>query len=168
VSCASSVGVLEFLSLLGSEFRVGARSDQIFVGSISGGRSAAEVDMFVLGDQPLGPDCFEEVEQIVLDDDGFRFRVLDDVLDLGADQPEIDRHYHEPSLGHRRVDFHPFEAVVREDRDPIALLEPKSEERIGGFAGTFIPVAEGQGPSEIARSDLVRTQIGVNGDDKPK
>ena len=129
------------------------------------GCTVAEMDILVIRDQALGPDFLEAVEQIILDDDRLGLRVLDDVPDLRADKPKIDRHHHEPSLGDRRIDFHPFKAVVREDGDPIALLEPKSDERIGEFAGTIVPVAEGQGPSEIARADLVRIEIGVHGDD---
>ena len=88
-----------------------------------GGRSAAEMDRLVLDDQALGPDCLKAVEQIILDDDRLGFRVLHDVPYLRADQPEIDRHQHKARFGDRRIDLHPFKAVVGENRDPISLLE---------------------------------------------
>src|SRR5258708_6979191 len=50
-----------------------ARRDQVLIGSVPWGRSAAEMDVLILGDQALGSDCFHAVKKIVLDDDGFSF-----------------------------------------------------------------------------------------------
>ena len=46
-----------------------------------------------------------------------------DVLDLGGDQAEVDRHRDEPGRGERHVDLHPLHAVVGEERDAVALDE---------------------------------------------
>src|SRR6202048_2701392 len=50
-----------------------ARCDQVLIGSVPRRRSTAEMDVLVLGDHALGSYCFDTVEKIVLDDDGFSF-----------------------------------------------------------------------------------------------
>src|SRR5271165_641490 len=109
-----------------------------------GGSSAAEMDVLVIGDQALGSDFLQAAEQIILDDDRLGLRVLDDVPDLRADKPEIDRRHYEARLGDRRIDFHPLKAVVGENRNPVSLFKSESEERVGEFAGALVPNAKGE------------------------
>ena len=54
-------------------FRPCASRDQVLIGSEPRGRSVAEMDVLVLSYQALGSDCFNAVEKIVLDDNGFSF-----------------------------------------------------------------------------------------------
>ena len=132
-----------------------------------GGCLVAEMDILVIRDQALGPDFLQAVDQIILDDDRIGLRVLDDVPDLRADKPKIDRHHHEARLGDRRIDFHPFKAVVGEDCNAVSLSKTKSEERVGELASTLVPNAKGKGPREIARAYLLRKEVGIRGEDVP-
>ena len=80
---------------------------------------------------------------------------VDDVLDLGADQPEVDRHRDEPGARERDVDLHPLDAVVGEQRDAVALGEAEAEQRVGEAARALVPLRERERAARIARADLV-------------
>ena len=73
----------------------------------------------------------------------------------GAHQPEVDRHRDQPGLGGGGVDFHPFEAVVGEHRNAVALGETEAEQRVGETARACVPLRERHRALEIARADPV-------------
>jgi hypothetical protein len=62
------------------------------------------------------------------------------------------------------VDLHPFEAIIGEHRNPIALLQAEADERVAEPAGSRIPRAERHRARQVAGGDLVAEQVSVVGD----
>jgi len=91
-----------------------------------------------------------------LDDKGLCFTVIDDVLHLRCRKPEHERHAKEAALCGRAVEIHPFDAVVGENRETVALLETQIGKSIREPAGPLIPLFEGKLLVKVFRSDLVR------------
>ncbi len=61
--------------------------------------------------------------------------MLDDVLDFGGLQPEVDRHAHAPVRGDPEEQLQHPGRVLADDRDPLAAADPELVE-----AGGNVPV----------------------------
>jgi hypothetical protein len=68
----------------------------------------------------------DRIDQLILNDERAGLAILHDVADLGTDQPEIDRHGDQARQRRGCVNFKPFDAVIGEDADPIALGEAET------------------------------------------
>ena len=113
------------------------------------------MDEAVRLDREILADLLDHADEFVLDDEGGRLGVVDDELNFLADQAEIDRQSHETGLCGGRKDLAPFDAVVGEDGDPIALGEAEAEQGVGEPAGALVPLREGHRAVEVARADPV-------------
>jgi hypothetical protein len=82
-----------------------------------------------------------------------------------AERAEIDRHRDQPGLGGGRIDLQPLDAVVGEQRHPVALREPQPEQRVREPARPRVPLRERHGAVEIAGAGLVREDAGVKPQD---
>src|SRR5690348_12732286 len=92
----------------------------------------------------IGTDGRHPLHQYVLDDERPSATMLDDVLDLGADEPEVDRDGHQPGSRQPDVDLQPLYAVVRQHGDSVTGLQAEPEQRIGEATGALVPLAIAQ------------------------
>ena len=74
----------------------------------------------------------------------------------GVTRRKLIGHRDEARFGERDVDLHPFDAVVGEQRDAIALLKAQTEKRVGELARARVPFLERQRAARIARAELCR------------
>jgi len=70
-------------------------------------------------------------------------------------------HRDQPRLRAGGVDLDPFDPVIGERRDPVALLQPKPHQRIGEATGAFVPQREAHRALEIADADPLWLQPGL-------
>ena len=89
------------------------------------------MDEAVRLDRQILADFLDHADEFVLDDEGRRLGIVDDELDFLADQAEIDRQSHETGLCGGGKYLAPFDAVVGEDGDPVALGEAEAEQGVG-------------------------------------
>ena len=115
----------------------------------------AENDELVGGHGKRIADRLDRIDQLILNDERAGLAILHDVADLRTDQPEIDRHGDQARQRRRCINFKPFDAVIGEDADPIALGEAETHQRVGETARALMPRPEGHRPFKIARADLV-------------
>ncbi len=111
---------------------------------------------------------FDRAQKRVLDDEGAGATIGRDIDDLAPDQAEVDRHGDQPGFGGGGIDLQPLDAVVGEDRDPVALLEPETPQRVGQPARARIPRAKGHPALEIGRADPLGIKPRVGGQDLAK
>ena len=89
----------------------------------------------------LAADGLDLVDEFVLHHAGARPAVLHDVGDLRRREAEVDRHGHQPGSRQRHVHLHPFDAVVGQQRDTVALGQAQPEQPVGQPRRAFVPVA---------------------------
>jgi hypothetical protein len=119
----------------------------------------------LIGDVQSIADGVQLADELVLHDQRLRLAMLDDVLNLRPLEPEVDGDRDQPRARQRHIHLHPLDAVVREERDAIALGQPKSQERPRKPARPLVPLAEGQRASRIARTDLLGLETSMRRDD---
>src|SRR5580704_757729 len=90
-----------------------------------------------------------------------RLAILEDVLNILAAQPEIDRHRNDSGKRRRCIDSQPLDAIVGENADAIALAQPDPRKRIGEPAGALIPQPKRHAAFKVARADLFRTETPI-------
>src|SRR5258707_1496829 len=81
----------------------------------------SELDKTVRLDRQILAGLFDDADEFILNDQGRGLSVLDDILNLLADQAEVDGQGYEASFRRGRKDFAPLDAIVGEDRDTIAF-----------------------------------------------
>ena len=149
--------------------RIARRGDQRFIAEVARGRrrgAAMNVAARLHGQRVA--DLFDRAQQRVLDDEGARAAIGRDIGDLAPDQAEVDRHGDQPGFGGRGIDLQPLDAVVGQDRDPVALLEPEAAQRVGQPARARVPLAKGHPALEIGRADPLGIEPRVGGQDLAK
>ena len=93
---------------------------------------------------------------MILNNDGGRLSVVDNVADLLADQTKVKRHHDQTCFRCCGINLGPLDRVVSQDRHPIALGQAKSEESVGEPAGARVPLAKCHAAFEIARANPIR------------
>ena len=126
-----------------------AAANQILIGAIAGMAAfATEDDEFVGSNGQRVAEWLHRIDQLVLHNDGAGLAILDDVTDLGAKQPEIDRHGDQARQRRCGIDFEPFDAVIGKDANSVAL----------GQAETINALARRQERSYQARKVIARSR----------
>jgi hypothetical protein len=97
-----------------------------------------------------GSDLLDNPSQFILDDKCGNLRVGRDEGDFPRHETEVDGNRDQTRLGGGRVDLRPFDAVVGEHGDTVALAQPEAQQRVGQTACPRIPRTVGHGPFEIA------------------
>ena len=118
--------------------------------------SQADRDEAVLRQGDGVANAFGDRDQRIFDDQRRSAAVFDYVARFRAGQAEVDRHGDQPRFRSGRVDFRPFDAIVGEDRHPVALCEAEAGQRVGKPAGARIPLPVGHRTLEVARGQLLR------------
>ena len=130
---------------------VARRRDQLLVGAVAGrAGTPAHVDQVARRHRQIGPDLLDQAQQIVLDDQGPRFRVLDGEEHLGPDQPEVDRHRDQAGLGGGGINLRPLDPVVGQHRHPVALDQAQAQQRVGKPARAPVPLPEAHRAVEVS------------------
>ena len=140
-------------------FACAAGHQEVFVVAIARrARTRAEMDETIRLDRQILTDLLDKAEKFILNDQDRGLCILDDIPDFLADQAEVDRQRDKAGLGGRSEDFTPFDAIVAEDRDAIALGQAEAEQGVGESARTLVPLRERHRTFEIARANAIGRQ----------
>ena len=122
------------------------------------------------GDEPvrrhrhLAPGLLHEPGEACLGEEGAGAAIAGDEGDLGTLEAEVDRHRDQPGQCRGSVDLEPFQPVVGEDAETVALGQAEADKRIGEPAGAGVPGGIGQVAVEVRGADVVRSQAAVVGE----
>ncbi len=141
---------------------LGASQQRLIETEAGARRGGTEQDETIARQRELIADLLDHVDQIVLHDQRSDAGILGDVADLASDQSEVDRHRDQARFRSRRVDLGPFDAVIGEHRDAIALVQPKREQAIREPARACIPLPKRERSIEVANPNVVGSKPGVD------
>ncbi len=82
-------------------------------------------------------------------------RVVEDVLDFPAHQPEVDGDKNQAGFCRRQVQLHDFRAVFHQHSDLVPLLQPQGQEAVGQSIHPFIGLGIGVAPIPLLQRHLV-------------
>src|SRR5262249_2993108 len=128
----------------------------------------AEMNKPVRSDRQIVADLFDNADEFVLNDQGCGLRVLDDVADFRAEKPKVYGHGYKTCFGRCRIYLDPFNTIVSQDGDAIALRQTEAKQGVGEAAGALIPLCESHRTIEVAGADATRQQTSMNREHLPE
>ena len=137
--------------------RPGRDADQSSTSCQPSAGAASAADAAARPSRPAGrPAPSRRSRQRVLDDDAGRAGVVEDERDLLCGQHEVDRHQHHAEPGGREHDDGELPAVVRQQRQPVALGQAAFGEGVRAPVDCRVELGEGQPPLAVDDRELVR------------
>ena len=120
--------------------RAVARELEVVLGEV-GAHAAHEEEQAVARDGT--ETILHAAHELGPEDQGVCLGLGEAVLDLGAGVAEVERHRHGAGLEDAEVDGQPFEAVVEQDGDLVALADAAREQQVGEAVGLLVEDAPG-------------------------
>ncbi len=128
--------------------------EEILVG-IPGGPGVVHADHAHTGEI----ERLDESLQLVVHEDEFRAGVLEDVADLVAAEPRVDRHQHEPGGGHAEVRLEHRGRIGTDEGHAVEMAQPGRAQPRGQTVRALLELAVGIAAGAVDDGDLVGKHV---------
>ena len=105
-------------------------------------------------------DLVDDAGIFVVGDHNFDAGVVDDVLVVGGDEAEVERHEDGADLGHRVVALEEEVRVGAEQADAVAGHDAEREQGVGDLVDALLEVAVGEAAGAVDYRGLVGIKLG--------
>ena len=110
----------------------------------------------------------QDVQHFVLQQSGAQqsrsLSITQNIGNFMADQPEVEGQGHQACTCKRHINFHPFNAVVRQHCHTVTRVQTLRQQTRRQQIRTPVPLDKTQAAARIHRPDIVWPQAGVGAD----